>query len=261
MADNTPIKDASDVTVQIRSDELAGGVQVQVAKIALGLDGVEDTLLDSGQQTMANSLPVAIASNQTAIPVSDGGGVLTVDGAVTIGAAIPAGTNNIGDVDVLTLPALAAGNNNIGDVDIASIAAGDNNIGNVDIASAIPAGTNNIGGAKDNGAQWASVFGVTGARFTSANQSAADAAVTDAPTSGQKLVITDVLISVDAAMRVDLKEETTATILASLYLPANGTAQFTPRSTMKLATADKKLMVRTSGAGNIAVTAFYYSEA
>jgi hypothetical protein len=94
--------------------------------------------------------------------------------------AIPAGTNNIGDVDVLTVPsdpfganadaasatgsisaklrylassglagmtALPAGNNNIGDVDIASIAAGDNNIGNVDVVTlpALPAGTNNIG--------------------------------------------------------------------------------------------------------------------
>lgn len=49
--------------------------------------------------------------------------------------ALPAGTNNIGDVDVLTLPALPAGTNNIGDVDVLSIAAGDNNIGNVDIAS------------------------------------------------------------------------------------------------------------------------------
>lgn len=60
--------------------------------------------------------------------------------------ALPAGTNNIGDVDVLTLPALPAGTNNIGDVDIASaLPAGTNNIGDVDIASAIPAGTNNIG--------------------------------------------------------------------------------------------------------------------
>lgn len=61
--------------------------------------------------------------------------------------ALPAGTNNIGDVDVLTLPALPAGANNIGDVDIASIAAGDNNIGNVDVVTlpALPAGTNNIG--------------------------------------------------------------------------------------------------------------------
>jgi hypothetical protein len=106
----------------------------------------------------------------------DGSGVTQpVSGTVTINA-IPSGTNNIGDVDVLTLPALPAGTNNIGDVDIASIAAGDNNIGNVDIVTlpalvagsaiigkvgidqttpgttngvqvnaALPAGTNNIG--------------------------------------------------------------------------------------------------------------------
>jgi hypothetical protein len=82
-------------------------------------------------------LPTALGANGglkiegvasgTVVPVGDGGGSLTVDGSVTVGAALPAGTNNIGDVD------------------IASIAAGDNNIGNVDIASAIPAGTNNIG--------------------------------------------------------------------------------------------------------------------
>ncbi len=98
-----------------------------------------------GQQTMANSLPVAIASNQTAIPVSQSGtwninnisgtislptGAATestlqakatestlqsIDGkitacntnAVTIGTALPTGTNNIGDVDVLTLPSVS----------------------------------------------------------------------------------------------------------------------------------------------------------
>lgn len=46
--------------------------------------------------------------------------------------ALPAGTNNIGDVDVASI---AAGDNNIGNVDIDSIAAGDNNIGNVDIVT------------------------------------------------------------------------------------------------------------------------------
>jgi hypothetical protein len=69
---------------------------------------------------------------------------------VRLGQAIPAGTNNIGDVDVLTLPALPAGTNNIGDVDVLtlpSIPAGTNNIGDVDVLTlpALPAGTNNIG--------------------------------------------------------------------------------------------------------------------
>ncbi len=54
-----------------------------------------------------------------------------VSGTVTINA-IPAGTNNIGDVDVLSLPTLPAGTNNIGDVDVLTL-------------PALPAGTNAIG--------------------------------------------------------------------------------------------------------------------
>lgn len=65
-------------------------------------------------------------------------------GNVDIASALPAGDNNIGNVDIAS--ALPAGNNNIGDVDIASaLPAGDNNIGNVDLASPIPAGTNEVG--------------------------------------------------------------------------------------------------------------------
>jgi hypothetical protein len=204
MADNVAITQGSGTTV--RTDELAGGIQVQVVKIALGADGAEDNLVDAGQQLMAASVPVAIASNQSAIPVTDnsttlsiddGGGAITVDGTVavtnagitTIAGAV-AGTEmqvdvltmptvtvnahavtNAGtfavqvdgaaltalqlidnmisgseaQVDVITLPAIPAGTNNIGDVDVLTIAAGDNNIGNVDIASAIPAGSNLIG--------------------------------------------------------------------------------------------------------------------
>lgn len=85
------------------------------------------------------------------VTVTDGAGSLNVivdSGTITavtaISNALPAGNNNIGDVDVASLPALAAGNNNIGDVDVASIAAGNNNIGDVDVAS-IAAGDNNIG--------------------------------------------------------------------------------------------------------------------
>jgi hypothetical protein len=83
-----------------------------------------------------------------AIPVTDNAGSLTVDGSVSLAAALPAGTNNIGDVDVLSLPALPAGNNNIGDVDVATIAAGDNNIGNVDIVT-VPAPLSTTGGGTE----------------------------------------------------------------------------------------------------------------
>jgi hypothetical protein len=69
-----------------------------------------------------------------ALTSTDSDNIATIAGAVSgsevqvdVVASLPAGTNNIGDVDILT------------------IAAGDNNIGNVDLASAIPAGTNEMG--------------------------------------------------------------------------------------------------------------------
>lgn len=49
--------------------------------------------------------------------------------------SLPAGDNNIGNVDVVTLPALPAGNNNIGDVDVVTLpalVAGTANIGRVE---------------------------------------------------------------------------------------------------------------------------------
>jgi len=49
--------------------------------------------------------------------------------------SIPAGDNNIGNVDVLTLPAIPAGDNNIGNVDVVTLPAiptGSNVIGKVD---------------------------------------------------------------------------------------------------------------------------------
>lgn len=112
----------------------------------------------------------------------------------------------------------------------------------------------------DAGSNWTVVHGVSGARFTSADQTAAVASVTDAPTSGKKLVVTDIIISVDTAMRVDFTEESSATVIESIYMAANSTVNLITRSKRKLATANKKLQVKTSAAGNISVNAFYYSE-
>jgi hypothetical protein len=101
----------------IAADDVAG-VHYQVVKIAVGADGA-----------------AALVSNANPIPVSDAGGSLTVDGTV---AATQSGTWNVGTVTtVTTVSAVTAISN--------ALPAGDNNIGNVDLASAIPAGTNNIG--------------------------------------------------------------------------------------------------------------------
>jgi len=75
----------------------------------------------NGQGTMANSEPVVISSDQSAVPVT---GTITAVTAIT--NALPTGSNAIGK--------LAANSGvDIGDVDILSIAAGTNSIGNVGI--------------------------------------------------------------------------------------------------------------------------------
>jgi hypothetical protein len=53
----------------------------------------------NGQATMANSAPVVIASNQSALPITDNSGSITVDGSVTVSGTVTAnagtGTQNV----------------------------------------------------------------------------------------------------------------------------------------------------------------------
>lgn len=97
--------------------------------------------------------------------------------------------------------------------------------------------------------------------YTASADMTTAAAITAAPTSGQKIVAMDILISTDTAMSFDIEEETSATVFAKVYLPANGSAQVTLRGYLKAAVADKKLMGKASVAGNVAITAVYFSEA
>lgn len=162
--------------------------------------------------------------------------VTTVTAVTAISNALPAGTNAIGK--------LAANSGvDIGDVDITSIAAG----------------TNTIGGTRDAGAAWTSVFGVSGAAVVSANITSATA-ITDAPTSGQKIIVDDIVVSTDTAMNILFEEETSGTDIFKVFLPANGTLQITPRDKVKLATADKKLTAKGSATGNVGITVTYHSE-
>ena len=140
MADNVTLNSASGGDT-VAADDI-GGVKHQRVKIQHGADG--------------SATDVSTASP---LPVSDAGGSLTVDSAqlpaalvggrldVVLGAALPAGSANIGDVDIASI---AAGDNNIGNVDVVTLPAlpaGTNNIGDVDVLTlpALPAGTNNIG--------------------------------------------------------------------------------------------------------------------
>jgi hypothetical protein len=129
----------ADGAVQISDGGNAITVDGTVTATPSGTQDVDVTANTIGLATSANQLPdghnvtVDNAAGASAVNIQDGGNSITVDGSVTIGTELPAGTQNIGDVDIATI---AAGDNNIGNVDIASaIPAGDNNIGNVDIVS------------------------------------------------------------------------------------------------------------------------------
>lgn len=119
-----------------------------------------------------------------------------------------------------------------------------------------------MAGTYDAGASWNSGWGVGGSPFTSADQHSAAADVTDAPISGDKLVIDDIFVSVDTSMSVTFKEATSGTVVAGpFYLSANLPYQFTPRGKLKTFVKDRKLQVITSVSGNIMVLVSYHSEA
>ena len=111
--------------------EIVAGLQAAIAaSAAVGkfvVSGVATLIL-----TPATAVDpvVSVSANLTDVQTIG----VSVLGSVTISAALPAGTNNIGDVDVLTLPSLPAGTNNIGDVDVLTIpalVAGEAHIGEV----------------------------------------------------------------------------------------------------------------------------------
>jgi hypothetical protein len=54
--------------------DTVAGKELQVVKLGLGAEDALDNVVDAGQQTMAASVPVAIASNQSAVPVTAGAG-------------------------------------------------------------------------------------------------------------------------------------------------------------------------------------------
>jgi hypothetical protein len=104
-------------------------VKHQRVKLSLGADGTAaDAPVGGGVES--GSLRVTIASDSTGVlSVDDNGGSLTVDGTV---AATQSGTWNVGTVTTVSTVtavtsltnALPAGTNNIGDVDILSIVPG-----------------------------------------------------------------------------------------------------------------------------------------
>src|SRR5512139_2042836 len=152
MADNVAITAGSGTTVSTEEVTTLNGGAVSaqhLQRTATAIVTADGTAID---------LP-GDASNGLDVDVTRVGGTVTVSAtnldirdlssasdSVTVAQAT-AGNLNATVTGTVTAN-LAAGTNNIGDVDVLSIAAGDNNIGNVDIAS-VPAPLSTTGGGTE----------------------------------------------------------------------------------------------------------------
>ena len=114
----------------VRNDTLAdlSGADGDYAPLQVNATGalyteVKTSALPSGAATEAKQ--DVIETTLTAIETDAdtiAGAVSGTEMQVDVVASLPAGSNNIGDVDVLSLPALPAGTNTIGKVDVNAIA-------------------------------------------------------------------------------------------------------------------------------------------
>lgn len=139
MADNVELN-AGTGGATVATDDVSG-VQFQKVKLDVGADGVSAPLSNS------NPIPVSDAGGAltvdaaelTAIQTATEATQAAVEGTLTVSGTVELGATALAALETITVAtvtaALPAGNNNIGDVDVASIAAGDNNIGNVDIVT------------------------------------------------------------------------------------------------------------------------------
>lgn len=182
--------------------------------IALGdIDGV------SGQETMANSLPVVIASDQSAVPISDDGGSITVDGTV---AATQSGTWNIANITgTVSLPTGAATESTLSTLNGKVTAC---NTGAVTISSALPAGTNNIGDV-----DVASLPAVVDATYSSSSVTSVSAAATSTSILATNANRRMAIMVNDADKNVYVKLGTTASTSSFSY-------KLTPGQTLELPT-------------------------
>lgn len=114
--------DTGNVTVSSSALPAGAATEATLASIDSALAGtiaVSGTFYQATQPVSAASLPLPTGAATEATLASIDGNIVACDtGSVTISAALPAGSNNIGDVDVLSLPAIPAGSNLIGSVDV-----------------------------------------------------------------------------------------------------------------------------------------------
>jgi hypothetical protein len=143
ISDNVAITAGSGTT--IATDDVSG-VQYQRVKIAMGADGAADADVDSGQQLMAASLPVALASDQSDVKITlDGEAVVLGAGSAAIGKLAANSGVDIGDVDITSVvPGVAA--TSLGKAEDAAHSSGDTGVMALAVRTDTPAAASGASG-------------------------------------------------------------------------------------------------------------------
>lgn len=255
------------VIAGIQGHTTAGGgawVDVKVSPSGSLSANVSGSTLGANSGVDIGDVTINNASGASAVNIQDGGNTITVDGTVT--ANLAAGTNNIGDVDIL------------------SIAAGDNNIGNVDVVTlpSLPAGTNAIGKlAANSGVDIGDVTLTAGtdaigkllppdvdvtthtnyARKYYTNSGAVTDGIIWSPASGKRWHVTTLYIQVSAVATVTLEDDKAGgddpVWKGELAANSGVVLPFTEKYPMASGEDAADLLITTT-AGNVYVTAVGY---
>lgn len=144
-------------------------------------------------------------------------------------------------------------NSNKCDINIADASISDGTyIGDIKFGESIPAGTNEIGEvvSKRGEPDYTKVVHDTQSADASSGANVWD------PTGGTKFVLTDIIVSTDTAMNVEIKDG--ANVIIKVYLAANGGFVSNFQTPIESTAADNVLSINTSTSGNISVTATGY---
>jgi len=142
-----------------------------------------------------------------------------------------------------------------------TIESGSVSVDNTVTVDALPAGTNMLGGVKDAGFYKT----VTTTYTTTTTTANTPFDITAVPATGEKVVLVDLLISVNTNCLLLLKDNNTptaGTYLGTYMTASSGVDAIIPRAHIKCATANKKFQLVTSTSSvTVQVTANWYSEA
>lgn len=208
-----------------------------------------DVLTMPGTAAEATALPtqfvvIALDDGTDTVPAqgsATGDLKVTLDGEnVTIGSALPAGTNNIGDVDIAS--ALPAGTNNIGDVDVLSVAdsSGANLVGSVAISAT------HVYDDLAGGQALAEV------KFASVDVAASGNTQIVAAVTGKNIrVLNYVLVASGGANTVTWRSATAGPVTGGMGLAANGGVSAESQFGLFQTTAGEALQINLSAATSV----------